>query len=338
MRIGINGFGRIGRNFTKALLERYPGVEIAAVNDLTSAAESAHLFKYDSNYGTFAGEVSAGPDSITIDGKTITILAERDPGKLPWKDLGVDVVIESTGLFTDAAKARAHIDGGGAKKVIISAPAKGEDVTLVLGVNEGDYDPVKHNIISNASCTTNCLATAVKPIVDGLGWQRGFMTTIHSYTNDQNILDGPHKDLRRARNAATNIIPTSTGAAKALYLTIPEIKGTFDGFALRVPTPTVSMIYLVAQTKKPTTKDELNALLRAAAEGPLKKYVQYTDEELVSSDYKRNQNSSIIDGKLTNANGDLIQIAAWYDNEWGYSCRLADLTEMIASKIPSSVA
>jgi glyceraldehyde 3-phosphate dehydrogenase len=338
MRIGINGFGRIGRNFTKALLERYPGVEIAAVNDLTSAAESAHLFKYDSNYGTFAGEVSAGPDSITIDGKTITILAERDPGKLPWKDLGIDVVIESTGLFTDAAKARAHIDGGGAKKVIISAPAKGEDVTLVLGVNEGDYDPVKHNIISNASCTTNCLATAVKPIVDGLGWQRGFMTTIHSYTNDQNILDGPHKDLRRARNAATNIIPTSTGAAKALYLTIPEIKGTFDGFALRVPTPTVSMIYLVAQTKKPTTKDELNALLRAAAEGPLKKYVQYTDEELVSSDYKRNQNSSIIDGKLTNANGDLIQIAAWYDNEWGYSCRLADLTEMIASKIPSSVA
>jgi glyceraldehyde 3-phosphate dehydrogenase len=338
MRIGINGFGRIGRNFTKALLERYPGVEIAAVNDLTSAAESAHLFKYDSNYGTFAGDVSAGPDSITIDGKTIKILAERDPGKLPWKDLGIDVVIESTGLFTDAAKARAHIDGGGAKKVIISAPAKGEDVTLVLGVNDGDYDPVKHNIISNASCTTNCLATAVKPIVDGLGWQRGFMTTIHSYTNDQNILDGPHKDLRRARNAATNIIPTSTGAAKALYLTIPEIKGTFDGFALRVPTPTVSMIYLVAQTKKPTTKDELNALLRAAAEGPLKKYVQYTDEELVSSDYKRNQNSSIIDGKLTNANGDLIQIAAWYDNEWGYSCRLADLTEMIASKIPSSVA
>jgi glyceraldehyde 3-phosphate dehydrogenase len=339
MRIGINGFGRIGRNFTKALLERYPGVEIAAVNDLTSAAESAHLFKYDSNYGTFDGEVSSGPDSITIDGKTITILAERDPGKLPWKDLGVDVVVESTGIFTDAAKARAHIDGGGAKKVIISAPAKGEDVTLVLGVNDGDYDPVKHHIISNASCTTNCLATAVKPIVDGLGWQRGFMTTIHSYTNDQNILDGPHKDLRRARNAATNIIPTSTGAAKALYLTIPEIKGTFDGFALRVPTPTVSMIYLVAQTKKPTTKDELNALLRAAASsGPLEQYVQYTEEELVSSDYKRNQNSSIIDGKLTNANGDLIQIAAWYDNEWGYSCRLADLTEMIASKIPSSVA
>jgi glyceraldehyde 3-phosphate dehydrogenase len=339
MRIGINGFGRIGRNFTKALLERYPALEIAAVNDLTSAAESAHLFKYDSNYGTFPGAVSAGADSITIDGKTIAILAERDPGKLPWRKLGVDIVVESTGIFTDAAKARAHIDGGGAKKVIISAPAKGEDVTLVLGVNDGDYDPVKHEIISNASCTTNCLATAVKPIVDSLGWQRGFMTTIHSYTNDQNILDGPHKDLRRARNAATNIIPTSTGAAKALYLTIPEVKGTFDGFSLRVPTPTVSMIYLVAQTKRPTTKDELNALLRAAtAGGPLAKYVQYTEEELVSSDFKRNQYSSIIDGKLTNANGDLIQIAAWYDNEWGYSCRLADLTQMIAAKIPSTVA
>jgi glyceraldehyde 3-phosphate dehydrogenase len=339
MRIGINGFGRIGRNFTKALLERYPDLQIAAVNDLTSAAESAHLFKYDSNYGTFPGEVSAGPDSITVNGKTIAILAERDPGKLPWSKLGVEVVVESTGLFTDAAKARAHIDGGGAKKVIISAPAKGEDVTLVLGVNDGDYDPVKHEIISNASCTTNCLATAVKPIVDSLGWQRGFMTTIHSYTNDQNILDGPHRDLRRARNAATNIIPTSTGAAKALYLTIPEVKGTFDGFSLRVPTPTVSMIYLVAQTKRATTKDELNALLRAAAAGgPLAKYVQYTEEELVSSDFKKNQYSSIIDGKLTNANGDLIQIAAWYDNEWGYSCRLADLTAIIAAKIPSSVA
>ncbi|MGD0050273.1 MAG: type I glyceraldehyde-3-phosphate dehydrogenase [Vulcanimicrobiaceae bacterium] len=339
MRIGINGFGRIGRNFTKALLERYPDLQIAAVNDLTSAAESAHLFKYDSNYGTFPGEVSAGPDSIVVNGKTIAILAERDPGKLPWSKLGVEVVVESTGLFTDAAKARAHIDGGGAKKVIISAPAKGEDVTLVLGVNDGDYDPVKHEIISNASCTTNCLATAVKPIVDSLGWQRGFMTTIHSYTNDQNILDGPHRDLRRARNAATNIIPTSTGAAKALYLTIPEVKGTFDGFSLRVPTPTVSMIYLVAQTKRATTKDELNALLRAAAAGgPLAKYVQYTEEELVSSDFKKNQYSSIIDGKLTNANGDLIQIAAWYDNEWGYSCRLADLTAIIAAKIPSSVA
>ncbi len=337
MRIGINGFGRIGRNFAKALLERHPEVEIAAVNDLTSAAECAHLFKYDSNYGTYPGDVTATADGITINGKAIRVLAERDPGKLPWKDLGADVVIESTGLFTDAAKARAHIDGGGAKKVIISAPAKGEDITVVLGVNDGDYDPAKHHVISNASCTTNCLATAVKPIVDTIGWVKGFMCTIHSYTNDQNILDAPHKDLRRARNAATNIIPTSTGAAKALYLTIPEVQGTFDGFALRVPTPTVSMVYLVVQTKKETTRDELNAILRGAAENGLKEYVQYTEEELVSSDFKQNPHSSIVDGKLTNANGDLIQIAAWYDNEWGYSCRLSDLTQIVAAKIPSAV-
>src|SRR5579885_3843824 len=293
MRIGINGFGRIGRNFAKALLERHPGIEIAAVNDLTSAAECAHLFKYDSNYGTYEGSVSADGDTIAIDGQRIKVLAERDPAKLPWRDLDCDVVIESTGIFTDAAKARAHIDGGGAKKVIISAPAKGEDVTLVLGVNGDQYDPRKHDVISNASCTTNCLATAVKPIVDNLGWVKGFMSTIHSYTNDQNILDAPHKDLRRARNAATNIVPTSTGAAKALYLTIPEVKGSFDGFALRVPTPTVSMVYLVAQTKKATTKEELNALLRGAAEGELSEYVRYSEEELVSSDFKKSPYSSI---------------------------------------------
>ncbi|MBC5800101.1 MAG: type I glyceraldehyde-3-phosphate dehydrogenase [Candidatus Eremiobacteraeota bacterium] len=337
MRIGINGFGRIGRNFTKALLERHPGVEIAAVNDLTSAAECAHLFKYDSNYGTYDGEVTAHDNGISIDGKAVRVLAERDPAKIPWKDLGVDVVVESTGLFTDAAKARAHIDGGGAKKVIISAPAKGEDITLVLGVNHTAYDPEKHDIISNASCTTNCLATAVKPIVDNLGWVKGFMTTIHSYTNDQNILDAPHKDLRRARNAATNIVPTSTGAAKALYLTIPEIEGTFDGFALRVPTPVVSMIYLVAQVKRPTTKDELNAILRSASTGELKDLVGYTDEELVSMDFKKSSYSSIIDAKLNNALGDLVQIAAWYDNEWGYSCRLADVTHMVLSKLPAAV-
>jgi glyceraldehyde 3-phosphate dehydrogenase len=336
MRIGINGFGRIGRNFAKAMLERHPEVEIVAVNDLTSAAESAHLFKYDSNYGTYPGTVEVDGDNIVIDGKPIRVLAERDPAKLPWRELGVDVVIESTGLFTDAAKARAHIDGGGAKKVIISAPAKGEDITLVLGVNDDRYDPIAHNVISNASCTTNCLATAVKPLVDELGWVKGFMTTIHSYTNDQNILDAPHRDLRRARNAATNIIPTSTGAAKALYLTIPEVEGTFDGFSLRVPTPTVSMIYLVAQTKKPTTKAELNAILRRAAEGELSDYVQFTEEELVSSDFKRNPSSSIIDAKLTNAQGDLVQIAAWYDNEWGYSCRLADLTAMVLEKLPAT--
>lgn len=335
MRIGINGFGRIGRNFSKALLERHPGIEIAAVNDLTSAAECAHLFKFDSNYGTFEGDVSCEGDSIVIDGRKIKVLAERDPGKLPWKDLGVDVVIESTGLFTDAEKARAHITGGGAKKVLISAPAKGEDITIVLGVNQDRYDPEKHHIISNASCTTNCLATAVKPIVDNLGWVKGFMSTIHSYTNDQNILDAPHKDLRRARNAATNIIPTSTGAAKALYLTIPEIKGTFDGFALRVPTATVSMIYLVAQVKRETTKDEVNQILKSAAQGDLSEYVQYCEDELVSSDFKKSTYSSIVDSLLTNANGDLVQIAAWYDNEWGYSCRLADLTAVVLEKIPA---
>ena len=335
MRIGINGFGRIGRNFAKTLIERHPSIEIAAVNDLTSAAECAHLFKYDSNYGPYEGAVSADGGAIKIDARTIKVLAERDPGKIPWKNLGVDVVIESTGLFTDATKARAHIDGGGARKVIISAPAKGEDITLVLGVNDGDYDPAKHHIISNASCTTNCLATAVKPIVEKLGWVKGFMCTVHSYTNDQNILDAPHKDLRRARNAATNIVPTSTGAAKALYLTIPEIEGTFDGFALRVPTPTVSMIYLVAQVKKETTKAELNAILKAAANGDLKDYVHFSEEELVSSDFKRSEFSSIIDSKLNNANGDMIQLAAWYDNEWGYSCRLADLAAKVLASLPA---
>ncbi len=337
MRIGINGFGRIGRNFTKAIVERHPEIEIAAVNDLIDAKQCAHLFKYDSNYGTYEGNVEAQDGGLRIDRQKIRVFAERDPAKLPWKDLGVDVVIESTGLFTDAAKARAHMDSGGAKKVIISAPAQGEDITIVLGVNADRYDPAKHHVISNASCTTNCLATAVKPIIDAFGWVKGFMTTIHSYTNDQNVLDGPHKDPRRARNAATNIIPTSTGAAKALYLTIPEVQGTFDGFALRVPTPTVSMIYLVAQTRKPTTRAELNETLRRAADGDLRKYVAYTEDELVSSDFKKDTHSSIIDSKLNNANGDLVQIAAWYDNEWGYSCRLAELTEMILTAIPAKV-
>jgi glyceraldehyde 3-phosphate dehydrogenase len=336
MRIGINGFGRIGRNFAKALMEHHPQVQIAAVNDLTSPAECAHLFKYDSNYGRFEGTVDVASDGLVVNGNAIKVFAERDPAKLPWRDLGVDVVVESTGLFTDAAKARAHIDGGGARKVIISAPAKGEDITIVLGVNDEKYDPDAHHVISNASCTTNCLATAVKPLVDTFGWQRGFMTTVHSYTNDQNILDAPHKDLRRARNAATNIIPTSTGAAKALYLTIPQVEGSFDGFALRVPTATVSMIYLVAQLEKPATRDQINAVLREAARsGRLAGLMQYTEEELVSADFKKSEYSSIVDGKLTNASGDLVQIAAWYDNEWGYSCRLADLTAMISQKIPA---
>jgi glyceraldehyde 3-phosphate dehydrogenase len=336
MRIGINGFGRIGRNFTKAVVERQPDIDIVAINDLIDAQQCAHLFKYDSNYGIYEGSVAAQDGNLIIDRQNIRVFAERDPGRLPWRDLGVDVVIESTGLFTNAEKARAHIDSGGAKKVIISAPATGEDITIVLGVNDASYDPTKHNVISNASCTTNCLATAVKPVVDSLGWVKGFMTTIHSYTNDQNVLDGPHKDPRRARNAATNIIPTSTGAAKALYLTIPEVKGTFDGFALRVPTPTVSMIYLVAQTKKSTTREQLNAILRGAAEGELQKYVAYTEQELVSSDFKKNPHSSIIDAKLCNANGDLVQIAAWYDNEWAYSCRLAELTAMVLTTIPAT--
>jgi glyceraldehyde 3-phosphate dehydrogenase len=336
MRIGINGFGRIGRNFTKAIVERHPEIEIVAVNDLIDAQHCAHLFKYDSNYGAYDGNVSVEDGRLAIDRQRIRVFAERDPGKLPWQDLGVELVVESTGLFTDASKARAQIDSGGAKKVLISAPAKGEDITIVLGVNDSRYDPAKHHVISNASCTTNCLATAVKPIVEELGWVKGFMTTIHSYTNDQNVLDGPHPDRRRARNAATNIVPTSTGAAKALYLTIPEVEGTFDGFALRVPTPTVSMIYLVAQTKRPTTKAELDAILRRAAQGPLGKYVAYTEDELVSSDFKKNPYSSIIDAKLCNANEDLVQIAAWYDNEWGYSCRLAELTALVLATVPAT--
>ena len=334
MRIGINGFGRIGRNFTKAIVERHPEIEIAAVNDLIDASQCAHLFKYDSNYGAYAGDVSGADGMLSIDDRKIRVCAERDPGKLPWKDLGVDVVVESTGLFTDAAKARAHIDGGGAKKVIISAPAKGEDITIVLGVNDKQYDPGAHHVISNASCTTNCLATAVKPVVDELGWVKGFMTTIHSYTNDQNVLDGPHKDPRRARNAATNIVPTSTGAAKALYLTIPEVEGTFDGFALRVPTPTVSMIYLVAQTKKETTKEELNAALREASHsGPLTGIMQYSDEELVSSDFQGDSRSSILDAKSTMViDGTHVKVLSWYDNEWGYSCRVVDLVRFMAQK------
>ncbi len=337
MRIGINGFGRIGRNFMKALGEYHPDVEIVAVNDLTSAAECAHLFKWDSNYGPYDGTVAVDGDNLVIDGKPVKVLAERDPAKLPWRDLGVDVVVESTGRFTDADKARAHIDGGGAKKVIISSPAKGDDITIVLGVNDGLYDPAKHHIISNASCTTNCLGPAVKAIVDEFGWKKAFMSTIHSYTNDQNILDAPHKDLRRARNAATNIIPTSTGAAKALYLAIPEVKGSFEGFALRVPTPTVSMVYLVAVVQKETTKDAVNAVLKRAADGPLSHVLQYTDEELVSTDFKKNPHSSIVDGKLTGAQGDLIQLGLWYDNEWGYSCRLADVTAMVLAKLPTAV-
>jgi glyceraldehyde 3-phosphate dehydrogenase len=332
-RIGINGFGRIGRQSLKAIIERHPELEVVAINDLQPVATSAHLFKYDSTYGRFEGEVSAAESSITVDGHEIKAFSEKDPAALPWKDLGVDIVIESTGIFTDATKARAHIDGG-ARKVIISAPAKNEDVTVVLGVNEERYDPAEHDIVSNASCTTNGLALPAKVVFDSFGIQRGLMTTIHSYTNDQNVLDVFHKDLRRARSAGQNIIPTTTGAAKALALVIPELKGKFDGFSLRVPTPTVSVIDFVAITEKPVTAETVNQALRTAAEGPMKGLLGYTEEPLVSMDFKGDDHSSIIDAQSTMVTGEnLLKVIAWYDNEWGYSCRVADLTKYMADRL-----
>jgi glyceraldehyde 3-phosphate dehydrogenase len=336
IKVGINGFGRIGRNIVRTTLN-HTGIEFVAVNDLTDAKTLAHLLKYDSVLGNLKEDVTVAGDSIQIGNKKIKVFAERDPANLNWESVGAQIVVESTGKFTEAEGARKHLRGT-VKKVIISAPAKNEDITIVLGVNDRNYDPAKHHIISNASCTTNCLGPACKVVVDELGWENAFMVTVHSYTNDQVVLDGPHKDMRRARNAATNIIPTSTGAAKALFLTIPEVKGAFDGFALRVPTPTVSMVYLVANTKKATTKDELNGMLKRAAEGSLKGILQYTDEELVSSDFKLNSHSSIVDGKLTGAQGKMIQLGLWYDNEWGYSCRLADVTQMVLAKLPTGVA
>lgn len=331
-RIAINGFGRIGRQVFRVLLERYHNLEVVALNDLVDAKTAAHLFKYDSNYGTYPGTVTHAEGSLTVDGRPIKLLAERNPGSLPWKDLGVDVVLESTGFFTDGTKAKAHLDAG-AKRVIISAPAKNEDVTIVLGVNEGDYDPAKHKIISNASCTTNCLAPIVKVLVDELGVVKGAMTTVHSYTNDQRILDFPHEDLRRARAAAINIIPTTTGAAKALHLVVPEIKGKLDGFSLRVPTPTVSIVDLVAETSKPTTKDALNNLYRSYAAGRMKGILGVSDEPLVSTDYKGDPRSSIVDALSTMVISDnLVKVVSWYDNEWGYSNRLADLAAFVLGK------
>lgn len=331
-RIGINGFGRIGRQTMKALMERYSReIEVVAVNDLTDTKTNAHLLKYDSTYGRFPGEVEATADSLIVNGHTIKVISQRDPAMIPWGDMGVDLVIESTGLFTDANKAAAHIKGG-AKKVIISAPAKGEDLTIVLGVNDAMYDPAKHNIISNASCTTNCLAPAAKVINDTFGIEKGLMNTIHSYTNDQRILDQVHKDLRRARTAGANIIPTSTGAARALALVIPELKGRFDGMSLRVPTVTVSVVDFVAVLRKETTKDEVNQAFKDAASGALKGILDYTDEPLVSTDFRGDSHSSIIDGLSTMAMGNLVKVIAWYDNEWGYSCRVADLTHFIAQK------
>jgi len=332
VRVGINGFGRIGRQSLKALIERTPDVEVVAVNDLVDAEMNALLFKHDSTYGAYPGKVEAKGDSLVIDGRTIRILAEKDPANLPWGDLGVDIVLESTGIFTDAAKAHAHIDAG-AKKVIISAPAKGEDITIVLGVNEDRYDPASHHIISNASCTTNCLAPAAKVVHDLLTIQRGLMNTIHSYTNDQRILDVAHKDPRRARSAGLNIIPTSTGAAKALALVIPDLKGKFDGFSLRVPTPTVSVVDFTAEVSRPTTVEELNDAFRKAAAGPMDGILGVSDEPLVSTDFRGDSRSSIIDAESTMViGGTMVKIISWYDNEWGYSCRVADLIGFVAAR------
>jgi glyceraldehyde 3-phosphate dehydrogenase len=333
VRVGVNGFGRIGRQVVKAILKRHPReVELVAINDLATPEENAHLFKYDSNYGIYEGTVEARDGSIVVDGHAIQVLAERDPAALPWGRLGVQVVVESTGRFTDASKAAAHL-AAGAKKVIITAPAKNEDLTIVLGVNEDAYDPAKHHVISNASCTTNCLAPVAKVINDKFGIERGLMTTVHSYTNDQRILDVVHDDPRRARSAAMNIIPTSTGAARAVALVIPELKGKFHGLAMRVPTSTVSMVDFVVDLATPATADEVNAVLRDAAEGPMKGILDFCVEPLVSSDFRGNPASSIVDGPLTlSIDGDMIKVMAWYDNEWGYSCRVADLIAFLDKK------
>ena len=330
IRVGINGFGRIGRNFFRAVLASGADVEIVAVNDLTSNATLAHLLKYDSILGRLAEDVKASEDEIVVGGRSIKAFAEKDPAQLPWGDLGVDVVIESTGFFTDATKARAHIDGG-AKKVIISAPAKNEDVTIVMGVNDSEYDPAKDTIISNASCTTNCLAPMAKVINDTFGIKRGLMTTIHAYTQDQNLQDGPHKDLRRARAAALNIVPTSTGAAKAIGLVLPDLKGKLDGYALRVPIPTGSATDLTMELGRDTTAEELNAAVKAAAEGPLKGILSYTEDPIVSSDIVTDPASCIFDAKLTKVQGNQAKVVGWYDNEWGYSNRLVDLVKLVGS-------
>jgi glyceraldehyde 3-phosphate dehydrogenase len=332
IRVGVNGFGRIGRNFWRALNAAGGDVEIVAVNDLTDNATLAHLLKYDSILGRLPEEVKAGADEITVGGKSIKVFEERDPGKLPWGDLDVDVVIESTGLFTDANKARVHAENG-AKKVIISAPAKNEDVTIVLGVNDDAYDPDQHTIISNASCTTNCLGPMAKVINDTFGIERGLMTTIHAYTQDQNLQDGPHKDLRRARAAAINVVPTSTGAAKAIGLVLPELKGKLDGYALRVPVPTGSATDLTVTLSRETTVEEVNGALRAAAEGPLRGILTYTEDPIVSSDIVTDPASCIFDAGLTKVIGDQAKVVGWYDNEWGYSNRLVDLVKLVGSRL-----
>lgn len=332
-KVGINGFGRIGRQVFKSLFERYPQIEVVAVNDITDTKTLAFLLKYDSTYGQFDAEIGYDADQITVDGHKIKVFAEKDPANIPWKDLGVEVVIESTGLFTKAEKARVHIDAGGAKKVIISAPAEGEDITIVLGVNEDKYDPANHNIISNASCTTNSLAPVAKVLNDKFGIEKALMTTVHSYTNDQRILDLPHKDLRRARAAALNIIPTSTGAAKAIGRVIPELNGKMHGIALRVPTPTVSITDLTAVLSKEVTTEEINNAFKEYAEGRMKGILGYTEEPLVSMDFKGTTFSTVVDGLSTFViGGNLVKVLAWYDNEWGYATRLADLTNFVIER------
>jgi len=334
IRVGINGFGRIGRNFWRAAnaADGDRGIEIVAANDLGDVATMAHLLKYDSVIGTLPYDVSVSGDTIQVGAKSIKILAERDPAKLPWGDLGVDVVIESTGLFTTGPAARAHIEAG-AKKVIISAPAKEEDITIVMGVNDDKYDPEAHTIISNASCTTNCVAPMAKVLLDNFGIVKGLMTTVHAYTQDQNLQDGPHKDLRRARAAAINIVPTSTGAAKATSLVIPELKGKLDGYSLRVPVPDGSITDLVVDLGRDVTKDEVNAAFKAAAEGSLKGILYYTEDPIVSSDIVGSPASCTFDASITMAQGNQVKVFGWYDNEWGYSSRLADLTVLVASRL-----
>lgn len=333
IRVGINGFGRIGRQVLKAIMERYADdIEVVAFNDLGDLDTMAHLFRYDSNYGVYDGSVEVVDGALVVDGKEIAALSVRDPEQLPWGDLGVDIVIESTGIFRDKVSASKHITAG-AKKVIISAPAKGEDITIVLGVNQDQYDPANHNVLSNASCTTNCLAPPAKVVNDAFGIKQGFMTTIHSYTNDQSILDLPHKDLRRARAAAVNMIPTSTGAAQAVALVIPELKGKFDGMAVRVPTPTGSLVDFVASVERTPDRDELIDAFEEAAAGPMNGYLDVSHEPLVLSDYVGNPYSSIIDALSTDVAGDLVKVISWYDNEWGYSCRTADLAKFVGDRL-----
>ena len=333
VKVGINGFGRIGRNVYRAALGRRD-LDIVAVNDITDPGTLAHLLKYDSILGNFEGNVVADGDHLRVDGARVKVFAERDPGNLPWKDLGIDIVIESTGLFTDATKAKVHIDKGGARKVIISAPAKNEDITIVLGVNGERYDPRQHHVVSNASCTTNCLAPVAKVLHDSFGIEAGLMTTVHSYTSDQRLLDAPHSDLRRARAAALSVIPTTTGAAKAMALVMPELKGKFHGISLRVPTPNVSLVDLAVMTRDPVSAETINEALREAAASDLKGILAVTEEELVSSDFKGNSNSSIVDAPLTMVIGDRHgKVFSWYDNEWGYSCRVVDLAVFMGDRL-----